>query len=72
MSAKFPFTGDEIAAERLARGLSQAQASREVGATQASWHRWECGATPRGLYAQAVIDWMALKPKYNQRIAGVE
>lgn len=52
-------TGEEILLERKRRGLSQTEAAAEAGVSQASFCRWEKGDQPRGLYQQALLDWLS-------------
>lgn len=58
-------SGEEIFAERKRRNLSQVEAAKEAGVSQATFSRWENGAASKGLYQEALDRWLSssrLKP----------
>lgn len=47
-------TGERLRSWRVKAGLSQEQAAKTVGTTQATWKAWERGSTPEADYIEAL------------------
>lgn len=53
-----PELGEQLLAERLRRGMSQADAAAEVGTTQQTWGRWEKGKLPQVRWRKKLDDFL--------------
>ena len=47
-------TGEKLRTWREKSGLTQDQAAKCIGATQATWKAWEHGSTPEADYIEAI------------------
>lgn len=57
-SPSSPLLKEQLLAERVRRGMSQADAAAEVGTTQQTWGRWEKGQPPQVRWRKKIDDFL--------------